>query len=311
MLVGVGGLGLMACLHHLRVPWVWHLMDDVPSMLCQLDGRVVPALAREFARQLRGHTTWRAASSSSTRSSAGGIRLPGEVEVVPNWVAGAAPAAADARSTAAATAADRLGRRPDRPEYDKGIDLLIKAAALLRDRGRDDFSLDIYGQVDDSYSGDLIQTHGLGDLVALPGPSAAGGADRGLRRLRRLRLPDRGPRAVRLRPAGGRARGCVPVMSHGLRQRRVAGPRRPLPEGRRGPPRRSPTRSAEILDGRVDLEPIAPPRRRGRPARLPPRRAPAPDRAGPGRAARRPRAGAGTADEAYRLALLAEKLTGC
>src|ERR1051326_6991067 len=33
-LVGIGGLGLVACLQYLHVPWVWHLMDCVPRSLC-------------------------------------------------------------------------------------------------------------------------------------------------------------------------------------------------------------------------------------------------------------------------------------
>ncbi len=54
MLVGVGGLGLMATLQHLGVPWLWHLMDDVPVALCRLGGRVVEPLLREVDRQLDG-----------------------------------------------------------------------------------------------------------------------------------------------------------------------------------------------------------------------------------------------------------------
>ncbi len=34
MLLGLGGLGLLGCLEFLGVPWVWHLMDEVPVQLC-------------------------------------------------------------------------------------------------------------------------------------------------------------------------------------------------------------------------------------------------------------------------------------
>src|SRR5206468_4103576 len=54
-LVGLGGLGLMACLLHMRIPWVWQLGDRVPQYLCSRWDRVVPELAAEFTRQLRGH----------------------------------------------------------------------------------------------------------------------------------------------------------------------------------------------------------------------------------------------------------------
>ena len=53
-LVGVGGLGLMAALQHLGIPWAWHLMDDVPLALCRQGGKVIEPLLREVDRQLDG-----------------------------------------------------------------------------------------------------------------------------------------------------------------------------------------------------------------------------------------------------------------
>ena len=54
-LLGIGGLGLVACLHHLRVPWVWQLGDAVPRLLCMYGfEQVVPALVEEYNRQIRG-----------------------------------------------------------------------------------------------------------------------------------------------------------------------------------------------------------------------------------------------------------------
>ena len=44
----------MATLQHLRVPWLWHLMDDVPVALCRLygpAGRAAPARGRPPARR--------------------------------------------------------------------------------------------------------------------------------------------------------------------------------------------------------------------------------------------------------------------
>ncbi len=67
MLVGIGGLGLMACLHHLRVPWVWHLMDEVPSKLCAVAYRVQPNLAPKSLGNC-GALISRAAVNSSMRS---------------------------------------------------------------------------------------------------------------------------------------------------------------------------------------------------------------------------------------------------
>ena len=69
MLVGIGGLGLMATLRHLGVPWLWHLMDDVPLALCRPGGRKrrsSPCSARSTASS-RG-ATWRARCGWSRRS---------------------------------------------------------------------------------------------------------------------------------------------------------------------------------------------------------------------------------------------------
>ena len=85
MLTGVGGLGLVACLQYLRVPWVWHLGDDVPLAVCKSQGQLVSVLAREFQRQVKG--SYLAVSRQLVNEiEAGGLRLNGEVEIVPNWV---------------------------------------------------------------------------------------------------------------------------------------------------------------------------------------------------------------------------------
>ena len=90
MIVGVGGLGLMATLQHLKVPWLWHLMDDVPVAICRPNGRVIAPLLREVDRQLDGR--YLACSRQLVDEvEAAGVRLRPGVEVVPNWVVGGAP----------------------------------------------------------------------------------------------------------------------------------------------------------------------------------------------------------------------------
>jgi glycogen(starch) synthase len=91
MIHGIGGLGLMAAIQHLRLPWLWHLMDDVPVMLCRFNGRTVHPLLREVDRQLDG--SYLACSRQLVDEvEAGGVRLRPRVEVVPNWVVGPPPA---------------------------------------------------------------------------------------------------------------------------------------------------------------------------------------------------------------------------
>src|SRR5207302_9351859 len=53
---------------------------------------------------------------------------------------------------------------------EKGIGILIEAAAALRSGGRHDFLVDIYGEVADPSFGPMIRRHGLGGVVSLQGP---------------------------------------------------------------------------------------------------------------------------------------------
>jgi len=306
MLTGIGGLGLMAALHHLRVPWVWHLMDDVPATLCQLGNQVVPELAQEIERQLRGHVI-ACSQQLVDEIERRGIRLQGEVEVIPNWVSGEIPpvrsefyaGGRDLRIVASAAHIDRC--------YDKGMDLLIKAAAQLRDQGLEGFTLDIYGRVNDGYYADLIKTYHLTNLVRLRGSLKQSELIAAYQHYDLFAFPARLKEPCAFAPLEAAPSGCVTLMSqisgnsewlvHGVHCLKV--------------PRTADGFAfmlGEILQGRVDLAPI------GRRGALAVRRDFHLDSLLPkierilGRIAQQDRSGAGTSDEVYRLALLAEKL---
>lgn len=150
-LLGLGGLGLMGCLQYLEVPWVWYLGDCVPSMLCRLHDEALPVLAQEFSRRVTGYympVSQRVVDEIETA----GVRLNGRIEMAPNWVVGeAAP-----RRTRyyrpgeklRIVSAGQMGRH-------KGIHLLIEAAALLRERGFENFSIDLFGRVSDESLAEL------------------------------------------------------------------------------------------------------------------------------------------------------------
>jgi glycosyltransferase involved in cell wall biosynthesis len=308
MLVGIGGLGLMACLHHLRVPWVWHLMDEVPSKLCALFYRVRPELAREAARQLRGSylSCSRQLVDEIERS---GFPLGDQVSLLPNWVTGPRPsprggAFAGGRRLRVVAAAALIDRN-----YDKGIDLLIRAAGLLREGGYDGFSLDVFGRVNDDSFAALIRERGVSDLVTLKGPLSQDRLLDAYASYDLFAFPGRTAEPFGFAPLEALGRGCVPVINrrcgvgewlvhgvHCLKAARDAGSFADV--------------FRRVLDGEVSLGPVA---TRGEAAvwrdfhldALVPRIETA-LRA----ASRRPRAGAGSAAEAYRLAVLAEKLTG-
>jgi glycosyltransferase involved in cell wall biosynthesis len=306
MLVGVGGLGLMACLHHLRVPWVWHLMDEVPTKLCTLFYRVQPELAREASRQLQGK--YLACSRQLVDDiERAGFSLEGRVELLPNWVTGSRPPSRGSyyqggrlRIVAAAALLDR--------NYDKGIDLLIGAARQLRDRGYDDFLLDVYGRVNDGSFADSIRSLGLSGHVTLKGALDQDALLDVYDDYDLFAFPGRTGEPFGFAPLEALTRGCVPVINRvcGIGEWMVHGVHC-LKAARDSGSFAGVIR--QVLDGEIALEPIA---RRGETAVwrdfhidavLPRIEAALRD------TARAPRTGAGTAAEAYRLAVLAEKLS--
>ena len=163
-LIGLGGLGLMAAAQHTGYPWVMHIMDAVPKVLCTLPFEVRPEVGRAFVRVLRGRYLC-CSQTVLDEIVAGGVPIADQAKIVPNWVTTAG--------------------QPDRDEWvpdghlrvvtagsvsvSKGIDVLIRAAGLLRDRGRTDFSVDIYGPASDPFFPALIRQLDLEDRVRLCG----------------------------------------------------------------------------------------------------------------------------------------------
>ena len=191
---------------------------------------------------------------------------------------------------------------------DKGIDHLIEAAARVRKLGFDDFSVDIYGNADDPFFAAFARHLGLEAHVRFMGPRPQAVLARLYEEYDVFAFPtwQREPFGFAMLEAS--LRGCVPLTSqqsgnaewfvHGVHCLKAA---------------RHPDAFAEslaaIMDGTVDLAPIS-------------RRAPrwsvatstsTPSRPGSSGRWSRPRTvrgpGKGTSSEAYRMALMAEKLT--
>ena len=164
MLNGLGALGLVACLHHLQFPWVWHLGDDVPLAACTSQGQVVSVLAREFQRQVRG--SYLAVSRQLVNEiEAGGLRLNGEVEIVPNWVVDVPVSRRTAYLQSGILriiSAGQIGRH-------KGVDLIIEAAGLLKAEGYHNFQVDFFGKNEDGEFQMMVENLGLSDRVTFRG----------------------------------------------------------------------------------------------------------------------------------------------
>jgi len=303
MLLGVGGLGLMACLQYRRIPWLWHLMDEVPVQLCESNWEVVPGLARAYDRFIRGHYLV-CSRAMIGRIQARGIGLSGEVGVVPNWVVGEPP---EPRETY-----DRSGRlrivSAGRVTREKGLDLLVKAADDLRCRGFDNFLIDVYGPVIDPEIATMARSLGLDDHVRFLGSIPQAQLARELAGADLFAFPTEPREPFGFAALEAAAQGCVPLISqvcgiaewlvhgvHCLKTGRTAGQFADV--------------IAAVLRGDVDLGPI------GRRAQAAVWRDFHLDTVLPriedhlARASMSSRQGGGTTEEAYRMALIAERLS--
>jgi glycosyltransferase involved in cell wall biosynthesis len=159
---GIGGLGLVAAIEHVGLPWVWHLMDTVPLDLCCLQGKASQLLIEFLLEHASG---WYVACSSHLvdELAAGGFPLQKErTTIVPNWVS---TITAPHRNwwhggELRMIAAGQIGTH-------KGTDVAIAAVDRLRDMGYANIRLDIYGAPRDHSLLGTINRLDLRDLVRI------------------------------------------------------------------------------------------------------------------------------------------------
>lgn len=164
-LFGIGGLGLLACLQHQGVPWTWYLGDCVPKKICSLGDEVLPGLAEMLGRYARG-AFMPVSQRVVDEIEAAGVRLNGPVRISPNWIVGPQPAPRQEYyrpgDQLRIVSAGQLGRH-------KGIDLLIEAAARLRSRGFQNFHIDLFGKLMDQRLASLPTEYQVDDMISFKG----------------------------------------------------------------------------------------------------------------------------------------------
>lgn len=166
-LFGLGGLGLLALLRHLGVPWVWHVMDAIPPLLCSFGAPQLAfdGLAREFGRAISGdYIVCSTRVADEIRNA--GIDLGSSVHAIPNWVAGPPPpprARWFAGDHLRIMNAGQIGQH-------KGTHILIETAAHLLERGYANFSIDIFGIGDDWAFRGLANQLGVHKIVTFKRP---------------------------------------------------------------------------------------------------------------------------------------------
>jgi glycogen(starch) synthase len=302
MLTGLGGLGLVGCLQFLGVPWVWHLMDEVPVQICSTNWRVVPELARVFDRFVSGR--YAACSRAMVeRIEAKGFRLGNDVEVMPNWLVGDRPPPRERFYRSGPLRVISAGR----VVREKGVDLLVEAARQLVDGGYDEFQVDIYGPVLDDSIPDLARSLGLGDRVNFRGVITQAQLAAEFAESDVFAFPTESREPFGFAPLEAASQGCVPLISascgiaewlvhrvHCIKVRRT--------------PEQFAQAIAAVIGGEIELGPI------GRRAQSVSWRDFHRDAILPrierllDRAAGSDRSEAGSSEDAYRMAQVAEKL---
>lgn len=246
-LIGVGGLGLLALLRHHALQWVWHLMDSIPRQLCSfLTSRGV--VARELSRVFPGR--YIACSRHVIgETRVGGVDLGENLHIVPNWVFGEPP---QDRTDFFSGGQLRLMSASGVLCEPKGTHILIETAACLRERGYDDFVVDLYGAEDDFRFRALAGERHVTDVVRFMGRrehrsllELHGGYDV-------FAFPTWAREPFGFAPLEAAAAGCVPLVSRdcGYAEWMIDGV--DCLKAERSPAAFA-ARIAEIISGKIDL----------------------------------------------------------
>lgn len=211
--LGVGGLGLLAAVQHLGVPWVWHLMDDVPPVLCLSKfGIVHPEASRYLTREFQDQADglFLACSRGLVDEIEGqGVSLQGRLAMLSNWVTARGRADRDdymPDGVLRLVSAGSLSRV-------KGVDIAIRAASLLRQKGHENFRLDIHGIGKEREFRMMIQKEGLTDHVFLMGQKSHDELLGLFANYDMFLFPTWAREPFGMAPLEAAAFGCVPVLS--------------------------------------------------------------------------------------------------
>jgi glycosyltransferase involved in cell wall biosynthesis len=205
-LVAIGGVGIVAALQQLGVPWVWHLGDAVPSMLSHLDGGAVPDLGQWMSRRFAGR--FLACSRTVVDKVERLVPITARTRIVPNWVTGVSPTVEREYFDGGRLRLVFAGRVAE----EKGIFLALDMAALLLATGDSDFVLDIIGTglVDEVAA--RIDALGLGEHVRLLGWMAQDEVRRHLRESDLFVFPTYAEDPMPLATLEAASVGCVPLL---------------------------------------------------------------------------------------------------
>lgn len=247
-LIAIGGAGLVGTLEYLGVPWVWHLGDSVPAVLCHYNAGILP-LGGVMSERLTGRYIILSETVADTTGRI--VDLGGRVRLIPNWVEETTLDPARSYFDGKRLRMVFAGRLTE----EKGLFIVLQAAAELRRRGYENFGLDLYGRGDVTPVIAAIEDLDLGGAVVLRGWVERAELMRRLNEYDVFLSPTARTDVFGAAQMEASALGCVPLVSsvqgysewmvHGVHCLKAA-----------RDPASFADAVAEILDGKWDLEAI-------------------------------------------------------
>jgi glycogen synthase len=209
-LVGIGGLGIMLGLHHLGVPWVMHLMDNVLGTLCSTQG-LLNRQASELQTLMNLACKGEYISCSQTtldENSHAGYPIHDRTVIIQNWVTSKPVQSREYMpgGRLRMVTAGSLSRS-------KGLDVSIQACGLLRDAGHTNFTFDIYGIGNDVEFRTMVQSLGLDEHVNFKGLRSQAELDELYATYDLFLFPTWGREPFGFAPMEAMAKGCLAIMS--------------------------------------------------------------------------------------------------
>jgi glycosyltransferase involved in cell wall biosynthesis len=183
-------------------------MDSIPRQIC---GSVTSGtqLAREFGNVFPGRYIM-CSSHVLGEIRIGEVELGERIVMLPNWVDGARPPARNEFFEGGHLRILHVAGTLSEP---KGTQILIEAAAVLRDSGLGNFTIDIYGREDDWRFRRALHKLGVADVVRLMGSRSHDELVSLYRRYDLLAFPTWSREPFGFVALEAAAAGCVPLIT--------------------------------------------------------------------------------------------------
>jgi glycogen synthase len=211
-LYGLGGLGIVDALNTLKYPWIMHLMDQLPHMLQHGVHRSVLELFNAANGNIYrpGKLISMSAHLMREIQRSCGFNYAMDADLVPGWADVEGPIR------------DREYCRNGHAEFvtagaiqpHKGIDLIVKAVALLKEEMITNFKVTIYGNGKQAFYIDLCKQLQVTDKISFKAMQTQADLIESYRASDAFLFPTWAREPFGFAPIEAAAVGCVPVITH-------------------------------------------------------------------------------------------------